>query len=177
MPQACLHMLAHLGASMWLSFCQPDQAKNQTMTAGRCYLFCMPTYKPWTSDLCAWLQQTWHFNNRNSAALGPAPAQVAPTCDTQKSGVPCKPGVASARSRLKSVLSVICIAMLTMRAAPPSALFFFLQPELELDSKKLNGGYTTQSALDMLPPFHLDMGVGGIDTPPKLVIVRLSNPG
>ena len=52
-----------------------------------------------------------------------------------------------------------------------------LQPELELDSKKLNGGYTTRSALDMLPPFHMDMGVGGIDVPPRCVIVRLTNPG
>ncbi|KAL3152962.1 hypothetical protein ABBQ38_011992 [Trebouxia sp. C0009 RCD-2024] len=51
------------------------------------------------------------------------------------------------------------------------------QPELELDSKKLNGGYTTRSALDTLPPFHLDMGVGGTDSPPRCVIVHLTNPG
>lgn len=54
---------------------------------------------------------------------------------------------------------------------------FFVQPELELDSKKLNGGYTTRSALDTLPPFHLDMGVGGTDSPPRCVIVHLTNPG
>lgn len=56
-------------------------------------------------------------------------------------------------------------------------MHFELQPELELDSKKLNGGYTTQSALDMLPPFHMDMGVGGVDSPPRCVMVRLTNPG
>lgn len=46
-----------------------------------------------------------------------------------------------------------------------------------LAAKKLEGGYTTQSALDMLPPFHMDMGVGGVDARPTCVIVRLTNPG
>ena len=53
----------------------------------------------------------------------------------------------------------------------------FMQPELELDAKKLNGGYTTRSALDMLSPFHMDMGVGGVDSPVRCVMVRLTNPG
>ena len=52
-----------------------------------------------------------------------------------------------------------------------------MQPELVLDAKKLNGGYTTRSALEMLPPFHMDMGVGGIDSCPRVVVVRLTNPG
>ncbi len=46
-----------------------------------------------------------------------------------------------------------------------------------LAAKKLEGGYTTQSALDMLPPFHMDMGVGGVNARPICVIVRLTNPG
>jgi len=46
-----------------------------------------------------------------------------------------------------------------------------------LAAKKLEGGYTTQSALDMLTPFHMDMGVGGVDAPPTCVIIRLTNPG
>ena len=52
-----------------------------------------------------------------------------------------------------------------------------MQPELALDAKKLNGGYTTQSALDMLPPFHMDVGVGGVDSRPRVFVVRLTNPG
>ena len=52
-----------------------------------------------------------------------------------------------------------------------------LQPELDLDAKKLNGGYTTKSALDMLPPFNMDMGVGGLGSRSSCVIVRLTNPG
>ena len=51
------------------------------------------------------------------------------------------------------------------------------QAELILDAKKLNGGYTTHSALEMLPPFNMDMGVGGIDSRPLCVIIRLTNPG
>jgi len=51
------------------------------------------------------------------------------------------------------------------------------QAELVLAAKKLDGGYTTQSALDMLPPFHMDMGVGGVDSRPTCVIIRLTNPG
>ena len=52
-----------------------------------------------------------------------------------------------------------------------------MQAELILASKKLNGGYTTHSALEMLPPFHMDMGVGGIDSRPVATIIRLTNPG
>ncbi|KAL0051980.1 hypothetical protein WJX82_005745 [Trebouxia sp. C0006] len=51
------------------------------------------------------------------------------------------------------------------------------EAELVLAAKKLEGGYTTQSALDMLPPFHMDMGVGGVDARPTCVIVRLTNSG
>ncbi|DBA87452.1 TPA: hypothetical protein ACH3X1_004491 [Trebouxia sp. C0004] len=51
------------------------------------------------------------------------------------------------------------------------------EAELVLAANKLEGGYTIQSALDMLPPFHMDMGVGGVDARPTCVIIRLSNPG
>ena len=48
-----------------------------------------------------------------------------------------------------------------------------------LAAKKLEGGYTTHSALDMLPPFHMDMGsgAGALEAPPTTVVIRLTNPG
>ncbi|KAL0033550.1 hypothetical protein WJX79_003070 [Trebouxia sp. C0005] len=51
------------------------------------------------------------------------------------------------------------------------------EAELVLAAKKLEGGYTTQSALDMLTPFPMDMGVGGLDARLIYVIIRLTNPG